>query len=120
MPVGNEEGQLAFFGSDNAGIPSVEAAKREAAPQNRPNFDFFNYAGIHRSVWLYMTPAVGIGGGAAVNPYKEYPLAEHHRQGPMRVDGNKKGLFTRDRRPKLCAHFLRRRWADIPTFEFKK
>lgn len=26
------------------------------------------------------TPAVGIGGGAAVNPYKEYPLAEHHRQ----------------------------------------
>ena len=41
-------------------------------------------------------------------------------QGPMRVDGNKKGLFTRDRRPKLGAHFLRRRWADIPTFGFKK
>ena len=36
LPVGNEEGQLAFFGSDNAGIPSVEAAKRAAAPQNRP------------------------------------------------------------------------------------
>ena len=48
LPVGNEDGQLAFFGSDNAGIPSVEAAKRAAAPQNRPNFDFFNYAGIHR------------------------------------------------------------------------
>ena len=29
LPVGNEDGQLAFFGSDNAGIPSVEAAKRE-------------------------------------------------------------------------------------------
>ena len=42
LPVGNEDGQLAFFGSDNAGIPSVEAAKRTAAPQNRPNFDFFN------------------------------------------------------------------------------
>ena len=56
LPVGNEDGQLAFFGSDNAGIPSVEAAKRAAAPQNRPNFDFFNYAGIHRSVWLYTTP----------------------------------------------------------------
>ena len=39
LPVGNEDGQLAFFGSDNAGIPSVEAAKRAAAPQNRPNFD---------------------------------------------------------------------------------
>ena len=56
LPVGNEDGQLAFFGSDNAGIPSVEAAKRAAAKQNRPNFDFFNYAGIHRPVWLYTTP----------------------------------------------------------------
>lgn len=56
LPVGNEAGQLAFFGSDNAGIPSVEAAKRAAKPQNRPNFDFFNYAGIHRPVVLYTTP----------------------------------------------------------------
>ena len=56
LPVGNEDGQLAFFGSDNAGIPSVEAAKRTATPQNRPNFDFFNYAGIHRPVVLYTTP----------------------------------------------------------------
>lgn len=56
LPVGNEGSQLAFFGSDNAGIPSVEAAKRIAAPQNRPNFDFFNYAGIHRPVTIYTTP----------------------------------------------------------------
>ena len=28
----------------------------------------------------------------------------------MRVDGNKKGVFTRDRRPKAAAHRLRRRW----------
>ena len=28
----------------------------------------------------------------------------------MRVDGNKKGVFTRDRRPKAAAHLLRRRW----------
>ena len=27
-----------------------------------------------------------------------------------RVDGNKKGVFTRDRRPKAAAHHLRRRW----------
>ena len=57
LPVGNEPGQIAFFGSDNAGIPSVEHAKATAAPQNRPNFDFFNFAGIHRPVWLYTTPA---------------------------------------------------------------
>jgi beta-glucuronidase len=28
----------------------------------------------------------------------------------MRVDGNKKGVFTRDRRPKAAAHPLRQRW----------
>jgi beta-glucuronidase len=32
------------------------------------------------------------------------------RPGIMRVDGNKKGVFTRDRRPKASAHALRRRW----------
>lgn len=28
----------------------------------------------------------------------------------MRVDGNRKGVFTRDRRPKVAAHRLRARW----------
>ena len=32
------------------------------------------------------------------------------RPSVMRVDGNKKGVFTRDRRPKAAAHLLRRRW----------
>lgn len=31
-------------------------------------------------------------------------------QGPMRVGGNKKGLFTRDRKPKMAAHYFRSRW----------
>lgn len=31
-------------------------------------------------------------------------------QGPMRVGGNRKGLFTRDRRPKMAAHYFRKRW----------
>jgi beta-glucuronidase len=30
--------------------------------------------------------------------------------GIVRVDGNKKGVFTRDRRPKAAAHELRARW----------
>ena len=55
LPVGNEGG-VAFFGSDNAGIPSVEAGKRWAKPQNRPNFDFFNFSGLNRHVELYTTP----------------------------------------------------------------
>lgn len=55
FPVGNESG-TAFFGSDNPGIPSVEHGKAKLAGQNLPNFDFFNYAGINRSVRIYMTP----------------------------------------------------------------
>ena len=56
LPVGNE-GNIAFFGSDNPGIPSVEATKIWRKKQNLPNFDFFNFAGINRPVRLYSTPA---------------------------------------------------------------
>ena len=55
LPVGNE-GTTAFFGSDNPGVPSVEAAKKWRGQQNAPNFDFFNYAGINRPVRIYTTP----------------------------------------------------------------
>jgi beta-glucuronidase len=34
--------------------------------------------------------------------------------GVLRVDGNKKGVFTRERRPKSAAHALRRRWRQSP------
>lgn len=40
-------------------------------------------------------------------------------QGTLRVDGNKKGLFTRERRPKLAAHYFKNRWSNIPNFNFK-
>lgn len=33
----------------------------------------------------------------------------------FRVDGNKKGVFTRDRRPKAAAQLLRRRWRGVGT-----
>ncbi|KAL2859266.1 glycosyl hydrolases family 2, TIM barrel domain-containing protein [Aspergillus pseudodeflectus] len=33
--------------------------------------------------------------------------------GIIRVDGNKKGVFTRDRRPKAAAHKLRERWTQL-------
>ncbi|MCD7802052.1 MAG: beta-glucuronidase [Clostridiales bacterium] len=55
LPVGNES-TVAFFGSDNPGIPSIELAKTRCKPANKPNFDFFNYAGIIRPVYLYTTP----------------------------------------------------------------
>lgn len=40
-------------------------------------------------------------------------------QGTLRVDGNKKGIFTRDRRPKLAAHYFKNRWSKIPDFDYK-
>lgn len=33
--------------------------------------------------------------------------------GVRRVDGNKKGVFTRDRRPKPAAYSLRQRWMAL-------
>lgn len=41
-------------------------------------------------------------------------------QSLLRVQGNKKGLFTRDRKPKMVAHYFRKRWSDIPEFDYKK
>ncbi len=57
LPIGTE-GANAFFGSDNPGVPAVEAGKRRQREKgiNLPAFDFFNYAGIQRPVRLYTTP----------------------------------------------------------------
>lgn len=41
-------------------------------------------------------------------------------QGIIRVQGNKKGIFTRERKPKAAAHYLRNRWTSIPDFNYKK
>lgn len=40
-------------------------------------------------------------------------------QSLLRVGGNKKGIFTRDRKPKLAAHYMRQRWSEIPDFGYK-
>ena len=57
LPIG-AEGGTAFFGSDNAGILSVEAGKKRQQEQgiNLPAFDFFNYTGIQRPVRLAAVP----------------------------------------------------------------
>ncbi|WP_300258076.1 beta-glucuronidase [Clostridium sp.] len=41
-------------------------------------------------------------------------------QGILRVQGNKKGIFTRERKPKMIAYALRERWNNIPDFGYKK
>ncbi len=40
-------------------------------------------------------------------------------QSIMRVQGNKKGVFTRERKPKMAAHYLMERWMAIPDFGYK-
>lgn len=37
----------------------------------------------------------------------------------IRVQGNKKGIFTRERRPKAVAHYFKKRWENIPDFGYK-
>ncbi len=39
--------------------------------------------------------------------------------GIIRVKGNKKGIFTRERAPKAIAHYFRNRWHAIPDFNYK-
>lgn len=40
------------------------------------------------------------------------------KYGFARVDGNRKGAFTRDRRPKAAASYLRRRWTTKPEAQY--
>lgn len=39
--------------------------------------------------------------------------------GIMRVQGNKKGVFTREREPKTVVRYLSERWNNIPDFGYK-
>ncbi|WP_085992253.1 beta-glucuronidase [Oceanobacillus senegalensis] len=40
--------------------------------------------------------------------------------GIMRVQGNKKGIFTRAREPKMVVRYLSERWKEIPNLGYKK
>jgi len=35
-------------------------------------------------------------------------------EGYLRVNGNKKGIFTRNRQPKAAAHYFKERWENLP------
>jgi beta-glucuronidase len=40
----------------------------------------------------------------------------HTGQGVRRVNGNKKGIFTRERKPKFAAHEIRKRWSTLSKY----
>jgi len=46
--------------------------------------------------------------GEQIWNFADFRTAQHH----IRAGGNKKGLFTRDRQPKMAAHFVRQIWQD--------
>ena len=46
--------------------------------------------------------------GEHVWVFADFATAENVK----RVDGHKKGIFTRDRRPKMAAYFLKERWGN--------
>ena len=55
-----------------------------------------------------------------LNPEAELNFADFQTsQGIIRVQGNKKGVFTRERKPKMAAHYLRERWMAMPDFGYK-
>lgn len=53
--------------------------------------------------------------GEHVWNFADFATSQHIR----RVNGNKKGVFTRDRKPKAAAHYLRKRWTAIPDYGYK-
>lgn len=38
------------------------------------------------------------------------------REGLMRFRGNSKGVFTKDRQPKISANYFKARWKDLKKF----
>ncbi|HAP8964237.1 TPA: hypothetical protein IV336_002557 [Enterococcus faecium] len=38
----------------------------------------------------------------------------------LRVQENRTGIFTRDRKLNFIAHYIRNRWSSIPNFNYKK
>ena len=46
--------------------------------------------------------------GEHVWNFADFATAENVK----RVNGNKKGVFTRDRTPKMSAHYLKKRWKN--------
>lgn len=64
-----------------------------------------DYLEMHARVFDSFSPFIG----EQVWNFADFETSK----GVHRVNGNKKGVFTRDRKPKAAAHVLRRRWQAI-------
>lgn len=84
---------------DSTSVMYTEEYQVEYYEMNNAVFDKYNFI-IGEHVWNFADFATS--------------------QSLLRVQGNKKGLFTRDRKPKLAAHYFKKRWHAIPNFNYKK
>ncbi|WP_026647113.1 glycoside hydrolase family 2 TIM barrel-domain containing protein [Bifidobacterium ruminantium] len=100
LPVGNDAG-TAFMGSDNANVPAVVTLSEDGTA-TRPRID----AEIDKRPWFI---------GEQLWNFADFATF----QGIIRVEGNRKGILTRDRQPKMAAHWLRDRCAGIPDYGYK-
>lgn len=77
-------------------LPSVQWSEEyqvEYLKMQHSVFDSFNYV-VGEQVWNFA----------------DFQTTE----GIMRVNGNKKGIFTRNRQPKFAAYLLKNRWRSLP------
>ncbi len=85
--------------------PGVVSHGAGGRKRQRYFHEFFNYAGLHRSV--RRVPEII---GEHVWNFADFATAQAvHRPG-----GNAKGIFTRDRQPKAAARLLRDLWRQPP------
>ena len=89
-------------------IPPGVVEQTPAGPRQRYWHDFFNYAGLHRSVWLACTPAARIEDVTVVTG-----LDGRHRHG--RVPGGRRGRAGRARGRVVLRDADGARWLPGPA-----
>jgi len=111
-------------GAEHAWREELEAWAGEGKPIIITEYGADTVAGLHsavpvpwteeyQSAYLEMNHRVFDSVDAVVGEHVWNFADFQTSMGIFRVDGNKKGAFTRDRRPKAAAHLLRERWQNL-------
>lgn len=111
-------------GAEHAWREELEAWAGEGKPIIITEYGADTVAGLHsavpvpwteeyQSAYLEMNHRVFDSVDAVVGEHVWNFADFQTSMGIFRVDGNKKGAFTRDRKPKAAAHVLRERWQNL-------
>lgn len=123
-------GGLDMYNAGNAFAKELEGWATEGKPIVITEYGADTMAGLHKLPSVQWSEEyqceyldqqhMAFDGCSAVVGEQMWNFADFQTwEGIMRVDGNKKGAFTRDRQPKMSAHHLKRRWETIPDFNHK-